>query len=93
MKGCQVHLRVDFPMARERECRAFLHPLSTDSPDVQPPDLAWMLIPYNLLSQKVPMLHFVGLELLIILTIVVLLFDVDYISSLIKEAGKGIHSF
>jgi len=52
-----------------------------------------MLIPYNLLSQKVPMLHFVGLELLIILTIVVLLFDVDYISSLIKEAGKGIHSF
>lgn len=93
MKGCQLHLKVDFPMARERECRAFLHPLSTDSPDVQPPDLAWMLIPYNLLSQKVPMLHFVVLELLIILTIVVLLFDVDYISSLIKEAGKGIHSF
>jgi len=80
-------------MARERECRALLYPLSIDSPDVQPPDLAWVLIPYNRLLQKVLMLHFGILELFIILAIVVLLFGVDYISTLMKEAGKGIHCF
>ena len=69
-----------------------VYPLSTDSPDVQPPDLAWVLIPYNLLPQKVPMLHFGVLELIIILSIVVLLFGVDYISSLMNEAVKEIHS-
>jgi TatA/E family protein of Tat protein translocase len=39
------------------------------------------------------MLHFGILELFIILAIVVLLFGVDYISTLMKEAGKGIHCF